>query len=151
MLLHLGLYYIQGCFLHLGPLRHWRTPSIYLEKERFIYLWDLEFRSWLRPRAVSRLRASFARDEIIKSLRLEQIHFPFPYTICLLMFFAAELSLILQRLILFRFRDRKSMVDSNFGNTWRVFRVKLIEKVARTLFHSLLFFLLRWSCPIFFY
>ena len=29
------------------------------------YLWGLEFRSWLRPRAVNRLR-----DEIIKSLAL---------------------------------------------------------------------------------
>ena len=40
-----------------APWRHWRIPSIYSEKERFIYLWSLEFRSWLRPRAVSRLRA----------------------------------------------------------------------------------------------
>ena len=37
-------------------------------RERKIYLWSLEFRSWLRPRAVSRLRARFARDEIEKSL-----------------------------------------------------------------------------------
>ena len=29
------------------------------------------FRSWLRPHAVSRLRARFARDKIIKSLRSE--------------------------------------------------------------------------------
>ena len=36
-----------------------------------IYLWRIEFCSWLRPRAVSRLRARFARDEIIKSLRSE--------------------------------------------------------------------------------
>ena len=43
------------------------------KKDLFIYLWSLEFRSWLRPRAVSRLRARFARDKIIKSLRSEQI------------------------------------------------------------------------------
>ena len=47
----------------------WLTPSTYSEKERFIYLWSLEFRSWLRQRAVSRLRARFARNKIIKSLR----------------------------------------------------------------------------------
>ena len=74
--------------------------------------------------------------------------FPFPYTICLfILFFAAELSLILQRLILLyrslRFSDRNSIIDCNFGNTWRVFGAKLIDKVARTLFHSLLLFLLR--------
>ena len=40
-------------------------------RERKIYLRSLEFRSWLRPRAVSRLRARFARDKIIKSLRSE--------------------------------------------------------------------------------
>ena len=34
--------------------RHWGTPSIFSEKESFIYLWSLEFRSWLRPRAVIR-------------------------------------------------------------------------------------------------
>ena len=37
--------------------------------QRKIYLWSLEFRSWLR--AVSRLRSRFARDKIIKSLRSE--------------------------------------------------------------------------------
>ena len=37
-----------------------------------IYLWRIELCSWLGPRAVSRLRARFARDEIIKSLRSEQ-------------------------------------------------------------------------------
>ena len=37
--------------------------------QRKIFLWSLEFRSWLRPRAVSRLRSRFARDKIIKSLR----------------------------------------------------------------------------------
>ena len=40
-------------------------------KERKIYLWDLKFRSWLRPRTVSRLLVRFARDEIIKSLLSE--------------------------------------------------------------------------------
>ena len=47
------------------PWRYWRTPSIYSRKD----LWRSEFCSWLRPRAVSRLRACFAFDEIIKSLR----------------------------------------------------------------------------------
>ena len=37
--------------------------------QRKIYLWSLEFCSWLRPRAVSRLHSRFARDKIIKSLR----------------------------------------------------------------------------------
>ena len=37
--------------------------------QRKIYLLRLEFGSWLRPRAVSRLRARFAREKIIKSLR----------------------------------------------------------------------------------
>ena len=53
-----------------------------------------------------------------------------------LLFFAAELLLILQRLILLyrplRFSDRISIIDCNFGNTWRVFGVKLIDKIART-------------------
>ena len=60
--------------------------------------------------------------------------------------FAAELSLILQRLILLyrplRFSDGISMIDCNFDNTWRLIGVKLIDKVARILFHSLLLFLL---------
>ena len=64
-----------------------------------------------------------------------------------ILFFAAELSIILQRLILLhrslRFNDRNSIIDCNFGNTWRVFGVKIIDKVARILFHSLLLFLLR--------
>ena len=64
-----------------------------------------------------------------------------------ILFFAAELSIILQRLILLhrslRFNDRNSIIDCNFGNTWRVFGVQIIDKVARTLFHSLLLFLLR--------
>ena len=56
------------------------------------------------------------------------IHFPFPHTICLfILFFAAELSRILQRLILLykplRFSDRISIIDCIFGNTWRVFGV----------------------------
>ena len=33
-----------------------------------------------------------------------------------------------------------SIIDCNFGNTWQVFGVKLIDKVAGTLFHSLLLF-----------
>ena len=33
------------------------------KKDLFIYLWRLEFRSWLRPRAVSRLRAFRARRD----------------------------------------------------------------------------------------
>ena len=37
-----------------------------------IFLWGLEFRSWLGARAVSR-RARFARDEIIKSLRPRRV------------------------------------------------------------------------------
>ena len=50
------------------------------------------------------------------------IHFPFPHTICLfILFFAAELSRILQRLILLykplRFSDRISIIDCIFGNT----------------------------------
>ena len=51
-------------------------------------------------------------------------------------FFAAELWLILQRLILLykslRFSDRNSIIGCNFDNTWR-FSVKLFDKVARTL------------------
>ena len=39
--------------------------------QRKIYLLRLEFGSWLRPRAVSRLCARFARDKMIKSLRSE--------------------------------------------------------------------------------
>ena len=64
-----------------------------------------------------------------------------------ILFFAAELSIILQRLILLhrslRFNDRNSIIDCNFGNTCRVFGVQIIDKVARTVFHSLLLFLLR--------
>ena len=41
------------------------TKNIYSWKD----WWRIEFCSWLRPRQVSRLRARFARDEIIKSLR----------------------------------------------------------------------------------
>ena len=46
-----------------------------------------------------------------RSINIKQIHFPIPYTICLFkLFLAAELSLILQRLILLyrslRFSDR---------------------------------------------
>ena len=45
------------------------------KKDLFIYLRSVEFRSWLRPRAVSRLHARFARDKIIKSLRSELSRF----------------------------------------------------------------------------
>ena len=77
-----------------------------------------------------------------------KINFPFPYTICpFTLFFAAELSLISQRLILLyrslKFSGRNSIIGCNYNNTWRVFGAKLIDKVARTLFHSLLLFLLR--------
>ena len=41
-----------------------------------LYLLPLEFGGWLRPRAVSRLRARFARDKIIKSLRSKLINIP---------------------------------------------------------------------------
>ena len=48
-----------------------------------------------------------------------------------ILFFAAELSIVLQRLILLhrslRFKDRNSIIDCNFGNTWRVFGVKIID------------------------
>ena len=47
-----------------APWRHWRIPSIYSKRD----LWSLQFRSWLRPHVVSRLRARFASDKIIKSL-----------------------------------------------------------------------------------
>ena len=58
-----------------APWRHWRMPSIYSEKERFIYLWSLEFRSWLRPRAVSRLRARFApQDYKVATLGIKNAH-----------------------------------------------------------------------------
>ena len=54
---------------------------------------------------------------------------------------------IAERLILsyrsLRFSDRNSIIDCSFGITWRVFGVQLIDKVARTLFHSSLLFLLR--------
>ena len=52
--------------------RHWRTPSIYSEKDLFM---KPQFRSWLRPRAVSRLRSRFPRDKIVKSLRSELFYF----------------------------------------------------------------------------
>ena len=42
-----------------APWRHWRIPSIYSERD----LWSLEFRSWLRPRAVSLLRVRFALQD----------------------------------------------------------------------------------------
>ena len=42
-----------------APWRHRRIPSIYSERD----LWSLEFRSWLRPRAVSRLHTLLARQD----------------------------------------------------------------------------------------
>ena len=70
----------------------------------------------------------FDCDGCILFTRRGIIHFPFPQTICLfILFFAAELSRILQRLILLykplRFSDRISIIDCIFGNTWRVFGV----------------------------
>ena len=50
-------------------------PTTFLEIAVFKESQSLEFRSWLRPRAVSRLRARFARDEIVKSLRSELIRY----------------------------------------------------------------------------
>ena len=50
----LGGLYLEG--LIFGILRY---------IQRKIYLLRLEFGSWLRPRAVSRLRARFARDKIM--------------------------------------------------------------------------------------
>ena len=70
-----------------------------------------------------------------------------------ILFCAAELSIILQRLVLLhrslRFNDRNSTIDCNFGNTWRIFGVKITDKVARTLFHSLLLFCSDKFFPIF--
>ena len=37
----------------------------YIQRE--IYLWSLQFRSWLRPHAISKLCSRFACDKIIKS------------------------------------------------------------------------------------
>ena len=42
-----------------------RHQEIYSKKER----WGIQFCIWLRPRAAHVMRASFARDEIINSLR----------------------------------------------------------------------------------
>ena len=55
----------EKCFMTSLP----DTKHIF--RERKIYLRNLEFRKGLRPRAVSRLRARFARNKIIKSLRSE--------------------------------------------------------------------------------
>ena len=49
----------------------WSITSLADTKHIFRDLWILEFCSWLRPRAVSRLGVRFARDNIIKSLRSE--------------------------------------------------------------------------------
>ena len=44
------------------------------KKDLFIYLWSLEFRSWVRPRAVSRLHARFVRQDYkVATLGLELI------------------------------------------------------------------------------
>ena len=53
----------------------------------------------------------------------------------------ANITVLLYRSL--KFSDRNSIIDCNFGNTWRVFGVQIIDKVARTVFHSLLLFLLR--------
>ena len=45
-------------------------------RERNIYLRNLELRSWLRPRAVSRLRTCFARNKIIKVAMLSELTSP---------------------------------------------------------------------------
>ena len=55
----------------MGQVMRKYIPTVYSEEERLTYLWGLEFRSWLRPRAGSRRRVRFARDEIIDSLRSE--------------------------------------------------------------------------------
>ena len=52
----------EKCFMTSLP----DTKHIF--RERKIYLRNLEFRSWLRPRAVSRRRARFARNKIIAEL-----------------------------------------------------------------------------------
>ena len=67
----------------------WSMTSLADTKHIFRDLWSLEFRSWLRPRAVSRLRARFARDTIIKSLRSEL--FLYKYIMCLQMKFYATI------------------------------------------------------------
>ena len=48
----------------------------------------------------------------------------------------ANITVLLYRSL--KFSDRNSNIDCNFGNTWWVFGAKLTDKVARTLFHSLL-------------
>ena len=64
---------------------------------------------------------------ITNSLSFSFYNLPFFCTV----FFTAELSIMLQRLILLhrslRFNNRNSIIDCNFGNTWRVFGVKIIE------------------------
>ena len=52
----------------------------------------------------------------------------------------ANITVLLYRSL--KFSDRNSINDCNFGNTLRVFGAKLTDKVAKTLFHSLLLFLL---------
>ena len=48
------------------------TKHIFIER---LIFGGIEFCSSLRPRAVNRLRARFARDEIVKSLRSELLFF----------------------------------------------------------------------------
>ena len=83
---------------------------------------------WVRLSSIFERSIYYAGDGCILFTRRGIIHFPFPHTICLfILFFAAELSRILQRLILLykplRFSDRISIIDCIFGNTWRVFGV----------------------------
>ena len=62
------------------------TKNIYSWKD----LWCIEFCSWLSPRAVSRLRARFARDEIIKSLRSR--NYTCIHSMSLYLYFALSIS-----------------------------------------------------------
>ena len=52
----------------------------------------------------------------------------------------ANITVLLYRSL--KFSDRHSIIDCNFGNTWRVFGAKLTDKVATKPFHSLPLFLL---------
>ena len=73
--MHLGHRQQSLCCLEMQntPWRHWRTPSIYLWKDWF--MGHSLFCSWLRPGAVSRLRArwdykvaEYARNKVLRSL-----------------------------------------------------------------------------------
>ena len=46
------------------------TKHIFIERK--IYLWGIDLCIWLRPHAVHVMRARFARDEIVNSLRENQ-------------------------------------------------------------------------------